>query len=166
MANAIQSREYSKGGGTDGRRHVTASDGDPNIFNLKRNDDGNRWLNANYANPDNQWHLDNEMVFCLRKSLYFSPLFLLGEFCFESCPFHPPNIFPTSSSGPDRLIYFSLSKDLVSQSTCKSTLSVSVLRIACRTKGSFSWGVRKLAVVVASINSTNKVSILRPRVYR
>ena len=41
------------------------SDGNPNVFKLNRNDDGKQWLNANYANPDDQWNLENEVVFVL-----------------------------------------------------------------------------------------------------
>ena len=46
---------------------ITDSDGDPNIFLLGRNDDGNRCLDATYADPGRQWPLDGEVVFCLRK---------------------------------------------------------------------------------------------------
>ena len=43
------------------------------VFNVKRNDDGEQWLNTNWTNPENQWNLDNRIVFRLRKSLHFSP---------------------------------------------------------------------------------------------
>lgn len=50
----------------------TDSDGNPNVFNVKRNDDGEQWLNTNWTNPDNQWNLDNRIVFRLRNLLHFS----------------------------------------------------------------------------------------------
>ena len=55
----------------------TDSDGNPNVFKVKRNDD-TPWLNSNWANPDNHWNLDNEFVFRLRK--YLSLLSLAGMF--------------------------------------------------------------------------------------
>ena len=45
----------------------TDSDGNPNVFNVERNDDGKRWLNTNWVNPNDQWNLDNRLVFRLRK---------------------------------------------------------------------------------------------------
>jgi len=68
------------GGGTGGAAHITDSDGNPNVFYVKRNDDGKRWLNANWVNPDNEWNLDNEVVFRLCNSLYFSSA-RAEEFC-------------------------------------------------------------------------------------
>ncbi|OGY99852.1 MAG: hypothetical protein A2945_02560 [Candidatus Liptonbacteria bacterium RIFCSPLOWO2_01_FULL_52_25] len=73
MANTIQPGEYSTGSGDDECMHVTDSDGNPNVFNVKRNDDGQRWLNANYANPTNRWNLSNEIVFRLRNWLHILP---------------------------------------------------------------------------------------------
>lgn len=72
------------------------SDRNPNVFNLEHDSNG-MWLNANYANPDNQWNPDNLWIF-RRNSLHFSLAYMAGEFCFEICPFHPPSIFPTSSN--------------------------------------------------------------------
>ncbi|NBS67448.1 hypothetical protein EBT31_00850 [bacterium] len=42
------------------------SDGNPNVFNVERNDDGS-WLNNNWAKPTNKWDANNEFVFRLRK---------------------------------------------------------------------------------------------------
>ena len=54
------------------------SDGDPNVFNVER-DDGGLWLNANYDNPGNVWYPDYRWVFALRNSLYFIPTaYLMG----------------------------------------------------------------------------------------
>ena len=97
-----------------------------------------------------------------RNSLHFSP-YLLGEFCFVSWPFHPPSIFPTSSSITERVIYFLSSKDFVSQRIIKSIRKVSAFLIASRTYGCFSSRDKKLAADIASITSTNKVSIRWPR---
>lgn len=83
ITNQIQPREYSKGGGLEGTRHITDSDGNPNVFNVNRNDDGKPWLNTNWTKPDNEWNLDNELVFRLRNRVYFSPA-LAGGFCLET----------------------------------------------------------------------------------
>ena len=40
------------------------SDGDPNLLNANRNDDG-RWLNTYYDNPDNRWNRDNGFAFAV-----------------------------------------------------------------------------------------------------
>lgn len=71
ITDNIQPREYLRGGGLGGVVCITDSDGNPNVFELKRNDNGKRWLNANWTNPDDKWNLDNEVVFRLRKPAYF-----------------------------------------------------------------------------------------------
>ncbi len=81
ITNKIQSREYSRNGGLEEVMHITDSDGNPNVFELKRNDNGKRWFNANWTNPDDKWNLDNEVVFRLRKHAYFS-FAKAREFCF------------------------------------------------------------------------------------
>jgi hypothetical protein len=74
---------HSRSGGTEGMMHTTTdSDGNPNVFNVKRNDDGERWLNTNWTNPNDQWNLDNRIVFRLRNSFHFSSDYYSGEFCF------------------------------------------------------------------------------------
>lgn len=55
-----------------GVRTETDSNGNPNVFNAYRNDD-KPYLNANYANPENQWNLENELVLVRRKPFRFSP---------------------------------------------------------------------------------------------
>jgi hypothetical protein len=52
ITNSIQSRKYLRDGGREGKLHI--SDGDANLLNLNRSDDG-RWLNTNYDKPDNRW---------------------------------------------------------------------------------------------------------------
>lgn len=46
--------------------HEADRDGNPNVFNVERNEDG-LWLNNNWAKPTNKWNPDNEFVFCFRK---------------------------------------------------------------------------------------------------
>lgn len=101
-----------------------------------------------------------------RNSLHFSPVLTTGEFCFMSCPFQPPNIFPASSSLSDRAIYFLSSKDLVSHRIIRSTCRVSIFLIASLTYGCFSVRERKLAADIASMISINNVSIRWPREWR
>lgn len=69
MPNNIQPLDYSKGGGKDGVLYKTDRDGNPNVFNLNRNDDG-LWLNNNWTNPTNRWNANYEFVFSLRNSLH------------------------------------------------------------------------------------------------
>ncbi|KKU97507.1 MAG: hypothetical protein UY30_C0004G0016 [Parcubacteria group bacterium GW2011_GWB1_48_6] len=71
----------------------TDSDRNPNVLNVERNSNGKRWLNTDYANPDDIWNLDNRIVFRLRCYRYFSPG-LLGEFCFRVFPYQPPSMRP------------------------------------------------------------------------
>src|SRR3989344_3026475 len=166
MPNSIQSREYSTDSGTEGISYITDSDGNPNVFNVKCNDDGTRWLNANWVNPDNEWNLDNEIVFRLRNSLHFSSVRLCdsGEFCFCSCPAQPPSILPMSSSWIERAIYFLSRNDFVSHKIISNSKSVFSFRIATATNGSFLSRGKNSAPEIASIISINKVSILSPTV--
>lgn len=85
MRNKIQPRDRRKNGGPDsmggivvtgGALYITDSNGNPNVFNVKRNSDGS-WLNANNANPDNRWNADNQFVFVSRYS-FLSPLLCGG----------------------------------------------------------------------------------------
>ena len=52
---------------------ITDRNGNPNVFNMKHNDDG-LWLNNNWAKPDNKWDADNEFMFRLRKYFFSVPL--------------------------------------------------------------------------------------------
>jgi len=74
IANKIQPRAFCPvpparvdcaGGVYGGRPRDTDPDGNPNVFNLKRNEDG-VWLNNNWAKPDNHWNPENKFVFRLR----------------------------------------------------------------------------------------------------
>ncbi len=55
----------------DGIPHI--SDGDPNVLNANRNDEG-RWLNANWDKPDNQWNDNGALAFLVPATLFISPL--------------------------------------------------------------------------------------------
>jgi hypothetical protein len=57
-------------GGQAGTAYNTDSNGNPNVFNLNRNDDG-LWLDNNWAKPSNTWNPDNEFVFHFRNYLLF-----------------------------------------------------------------------------------------------
>ena len=139
------------------------SDGYHYLFYANRNDDV-RWLNANnYGHADNVWNGNNVFVFRRpRNSFHFSPA-LAGEFCFMICPCHPPSIFPISSIGKDIAIYFLLSNDFVSQRTINNIFSVYNFLIATLIHGCFSSFDKKLATDIASIISTNRLSILCPK---
>lgn len=60
MPDSIQSREHSRGGDLDSV--PCNSDGDPNLLNSNRNDDG-RWLNANYDRSDDKWNDNGGFAF-------------------------------------------------------------------------------------------------------
>ena len=59
-------------------RHFAHSDGDPNLLNANRNDDG-RWLNAYYDKPDNRWNRENGFAFVVSQLSSF--LFLTVRLC-------------------------------------------------------------------------------------
>lgn len=47
-------------------KQITASGGDPDVFNVVRNGDGS-WLGRSWAGPGEEWHPEDEFVFRLRK---------------------------------------------------------------------------------------------------
>lgn len=100
ITDKIQPGEHSKSGGMEGAVHITDSDGNQNVFELKRNNDGKTWLNGNWASPDDKWNLDNEIVFRLRNCVYFS-FACAREFCLDTFPYQPPSILPITSSFSD-----------------------------------------------------------------
>lgn len=69
------------GSGNDGAPCDTDRNGNPNVFNLERNDDG-FGLNDNWAKPDNEWNPNNKFVFRLRNCFLSAALevavFLFG----------------------------------------------------------------------------------------
>ena len=145
------------GGGMDGAAHNPDSDGNPNVFDVKRNDDGTLWLNNDWTNPDDRWKLDNRILFRLRYSLHFpalSPLLEGAGFCFFNCPCQPPSILPTSSILSESTAYFLVSSDFVSHKIISNNFRVSTLRAARRTYGIFSSRPRNAAADTASIDST------------
>ena len=78
------------GSGMDGASYITDRNGNPNVFNLERNDNG-LWLNNNWANPDNRWNADNEFVFRLRK-YFFSVRFMRDGFSFQDYSYFSSNL--------------------------------------------------------------------------
>lgn len=46
---------------------ISASDGDPGVFVVERRGDGERWLDADWVRPDDEWGLVSEVVFRLSK---------------------------------------------------------------------------------------------------
>ena len=46
---------------------ITDPDGYPDVFRIGRYSDGKQWLSAGWANPDDEWNLDDRFVFRLRK---------------------------------------------------------------------------------------------------
>lgn len=46
---------------------IAVSDGGPSVFDVRRYGDGRRWLYADWTDSDDQWSLDSEIVFRLRK---------------------------------------------------------------------------------------------------
>jgi len=127
MPDQIQPGEYSQGSGTDDV--LCDSDGDLKLLNANRNDDGS-WLNTNYDKPDNRWNRDNGFAFVVSQISSFLLYFMVEEFCFISWPFQPPSMRPISFIFSDSARYFLLSRDLVSQSIKRNTLTASVFRIA------------------------------------
>ena len=72
----------------DGAPCKTDPDGNPNVFNVERNDDGS-WLNNNFAKPDNKWNPKNKFVFRLR-NCFFSAVFFEGTAVFLLVEIIPP----------------------------------------------------------------------------
>ena len=79
ITNTIQPGEHSVGGGMNGASHV--SDGNPNVLNSNRNDDGS-WVNTNWDKPDNQWNDNGACAFLVPATLFISRPRLLARACF------------------------------------------------------------------------------------
>lgn len=106
---------------------------------------------------DDRLNADNLVALRLATLFISSPLFGGGVFLLElSVPAaeHPAYF----ANGTDKAAYFLLSSDFVSHKTKRRTLNMSILRIASRTHGCFSAGVRKLAAAIASIASMSVAS--------
>jgi len=57
-----------------GMKPIADSDGDLDVFYVKRND-SELWLNSDWSNPGNVWNPGSQWVFRLpRNSLYFLPV--------------------------------------------------------------------------------------------
>jgi len=46
-----------------GMKQITGSSGVPSVFRVARDDDGKRWLDNDWAKPEDEWNLENEFVF-------------------------------------------------------------------------------------------------------
>lgn len=46
-----------------GMKQITDSSGDPGVFRVNRDVDGERWLDSGWAKPENKWGLEDEFVF-------------------------------------------------------------------------------------------------------
>jgi hypothetical protein len=66
MPDSIQLGEHSMSSGMGGASYN--SDGDPNVLNANRNDDG-QWLNANWDHPDNRWNDNGAFAFLVPETL-------------------------------------------------------------------------------------------------
>ena len=80
MPDSIQPREHSKGGGTGGIS--CNSDGDLNLLNANRDDDG-RWLNAYNDRSDDRWRRDNGFAFVASQLSSFLSRFCGGVLFYE-----------------------------------------------------------------------------------
>jgi hypothetical protein len=116
IPNKIQSREYSRDGGSEDILHNDSVwrnlNGNRNVVCLNR-DDAKRNADLNWF--ENDWN-DNWRFAAVRNSLYF-PVIAGGVFSdiVFTDPIQPPSIFPISSKCSERIIYFLLSSDLISQ---------------------------------------------------
>ena len=140
--------------------------GNPRIWNVNRNDDGDTWLNDNNGHDDNTWDPDNEFVFSnsfiISKNQHYDVGFLIALF---TCPYHPPSILPISSSGTLTCAYALCEIDLFSHNIIINTFNVSSFRIDCLIHGAFSDLSRNVATDMDSIMSVKSKSIFCPTVY-
>ena len=160
MPNAIQPWEYSRGGGMDGILYTCA---ERRWQPLRPVSQQWRWQGCRELEQARQRLERQQPCWSSRNSHHFSPDILLGEFCFVSCPFQPPSIFPISSKWTDRAIYLLSSRDFVSHKTISNTRRVSAFLVASLTQGNLSSRTKKLALETASIVSTKRISIFCPK---
>ena len=71
------------GGGNGGTSHN--SDGDGNVLNANRNDDGRR-VDADYVKPGNQWYDGGAFAFLVPATLFISPSSFDGGVLFFYLP--------------------------------------------------------------------------------
>lgn len=107
-------------------------DDNRNVAYLNRNG-SERNLNLNWY--DNEWN-DNCRFLAVRNSFRFSEQ-LFARFYLITCFIQPPNILPISLKGSDMLIYFLLSKNLISQDIFRKNFSRSNLLKAFCKNGNF-----------------------------
>ena len=63
----------------EGALYITDSNGNPNVLNANRNDDG-QWVNTYWDNPDNRWNDNGAFVFPVAATLFISPSLWRGSF--------------------------------------------------------------------------------------
>ena len=61
------------GSGTDGASHIADANGNLNVLNVERNEDGS-WVNSNYANPDNVWNGNERLLLCRNCRCFSLPI--------------------------------------------------------------------------------------------
>jgi len=163
MPNTIQPRENSRGGGTDDALYIFTAM--PMASCTFVTSTGTAAGGTGTTTGSTTTSTATTRPRCATHFISL-PAPWLEEFCLTSWPYQPPAIRPISSSGTDKAIYFLLSSAFVSQRIESRIFRVSSLRIAARTNGIFSSRGRKAAVASISIVSTNRSSILRPKVCR
>ena len=120
----------SKSSGKDETAHGGLdSDSNPNLLELNRDDKG-EYLNAYNGNPENTWNREQVFVFLAPQLFLFLLDYRVGEFCFMTCPCHPPSILPIASSFSDTAAYLAVSRLFISHAICKKIFAISSLRIA------------------------------------
>lgn len=127
--------------------------GNRNVVCLNRND---AKRNADLNLFENDWN-DNWRFAAVRNSLYF-PAAVGGVFSDldRRDPIQPPSIRPISSKCSERIMYFLLSTDFISQEICKKNFNSSSLAFAFLKKGNFCSRVSRLAMKIFSVVSTNR----------
>ena len=156
IPNKVQPRENSKGGGLEDISHNGSvwrnPNGNRNVVCLNENDVKR---NANLNWFENDWG-DDWRFAAVRNFLYF-PAAVGGVFSDLEMtnPIHPPSIFPISSKYSERIIYFLLSIDLISQEIRRKNFSSSSLVLAFLKNGSFCSRVKWQAMKIFSVVSIN-----------
>lgn len=141
----------------DGMSYITGRNGNPNVFNLKRNENG-LWLNDNWANPDNKWNSENEVVFSLRKYCLFRAYLARFFMCGLSKLFlQPHSILPISSNLTAISSYCLFEINLPSQAVDIRNLRMSDAKIHSEIFSAFFVRYFSLLTVCEKLCNTGKV---------
>ena len=133
IANSIRPQEYSRGGGMDDVSHISAQSERQPVCGVLQLERQHRQAELQLARQQPQ---RRQPVRSARNPFHFPTHSRIQEcvgFCFFNCPCQPPSILPTSSILSERMAYFFVSSDFVSQRTMMSNFNVSTLRTARRT---------------------------------